>query len=1477
MSRSTDALPRGCRALCGLAVALSTAPVAAQGLLTLDNGAIRIGVDTTMGGAIVLLQRSGSAGIGGNVINSYDLGREVQQSYYSGPADYQPPGTTQHPSWTPWGWNPVQAGDAYGNPSTVVASSTADGVLYTKTIPKQWALENVDSESFLEQWITISGSVATVRNRLTNFRSDTTQYPAYTQELPAVYTRATLTNLKSYTGTQPFTGGAVATLPNTPPPSWGSFRGTEGWAAYVDADDWGLGVVNPGVVSFKGGFFTSGTATLPTSPSTGYFSPLRAEILDHNIVYDYTYHLVLGTVSDIRSFAVANRPDPLPDYQFQGTRAGWFYRGGASDTGFPIADQLTVNLTGSDPQMWGPETSFRAADVPRIYVRAAYDLAGGPSATAELFWERNNGSSPFSATNSTSFTVVNDGQYRIYEINVSATSSWTGQISRLRFDPVTSGAAGSTMDIQFISASVPTTIPINVASGTQTQVEARNAFLTGSYGIVKTGSGTLTLTSSNGFTGDTRIAAGGLRLDHAAALVHSTFDTQSGPTGTLSFGTLTSATFGGLTGANGLTLTNAAATPAGVALTVGGNGGSTEFAGPLSGAGSLTKTGTGTLTLSGGATLEGQFAVNAGRVMIDPGAAGGFAAAGKLLLAPAAGATATLEILSGSNAFSSVGIGAIGDGAGSATIEVRGGATTLAVDAQRLLVGNKGAGTVAVSGGVFTLSGSNDIIIGGDTRFAATNAAGTLTVTGGTLAITGSGALRLGVNVTGTTTGARGTVNLDGGVLETARPFTIGTGSGTVNFNGGVLRPLASSTNFLSVSAARVQAGGAVIDTAGHAVTIAQPLLAAGGGLGGLVKLGAGTLRLAGDSTYGGPTLVAAGTLDVVGNLAAATGVVTVAAGATLAGTGTVGGATTLQAGATLSPGASPGTLSFAQGLIWNGGSHYNWQVFDAAGTAGAAAGWDLVNVAGTLSIAATPADPFRINLWTLSGIAPDVDGQAVGFDPTQAASWRIATASGGIDGFAADRFRIVTEATNGTGGFANDTLRGTFSLALSGTTGLDLVFTPVTTLTWYGDGATPGGSGTWTAGGANWHNGQDVGPWAAVATAVFSGTGGSVTVGQGVEAAAGLQFTGPGYTLAGGTLVLGGTAAAGQTVEVAAGVAATLATPLAGTAGLTKTGAGSLVLSASGSLSGVTTVAAGTLVVDADTALGTTATGVSAGGTLQVNPGVTLTAPSLTLAGGRLEASGATLLVDGTAGLGQFVIVSGTVTGSPGLVVSGDGLVRLPTDRRQVVDLATLEVDHATGGRIDIGTGRINVGINGIGEADLQAALIAGRGTGSFSGTSGIMTTGPKASAGASTALVGYRVLASGAAIVAWAAAGDANLDGVVNSIDTSLINNGGMWGKGNAAGATWSQGDFNYSGGVSSIDITLMNNTGLFGKGSYLPVPATGTLAAVSAGGLDGSFAMVPEPAGWLLAAVGLGCGWTWRRWRRAISCDMKNLKKP
>jgi autotransporter-associated beta strand protein len=310
-------------------------------------------------------------------------------------------------------------------------------------------------------------------------------------------------------------------------------------------------------------------------------------------------------------------------------------------------------------------------------------------------------------------------------------------------------------------------------------------------------------------------------------------------------------------------------------------------------------------------------------------------------------------------------------------------------------------------------------------------------------------------------------------------------------------------------------------------------------------------------------------------------------------------------------------------------------------------------------------------------------------------------------------------------------------------------------------------------------------------------------------------------------------------TFNVPLGDSVTDTTVRTGYTRIVKQGAGTLTLNQANSYVSGTVVEAGTLIVANGDALGTGTTTVNATGTMQVGSGVTVKTQSVTIAGGTLAAAGASILVNATTGIGTLAITSGAVTGAPGLTVSGNGVMTLPAGGRQIVDVATLSIDQAGGGRIDVGTGRINVATGGITEADLRADVIAGRNSGAFNGTSGIMTTGGKASPSSTNPAVGYRVLGNGTAIVAWAAFGDSNLDGVVNSIDVNLVNNGGKFNAG-GTNATWAEGDFNYTGNVNSIDINLRNNAALFNAGSYIP-PAAATASLA-----DSSIAESPSSGG-------------------------------
>ena len=415
---------------------LATGCIAIAQMDYLDNGVIRIGVDLGLGGSITWLSPVG----GENMINSADLGRQIQQSYYSGPKPYG----VAHPAWRDWAWNPIGTGDVYGNKSKVIANSNDGTTLHVRTIPMQWALNNRPCECTFDTWITLEANVVNVRARLNNQRTDRTQYGAFDQELPAVYTNGTYYRLYTYDGSEPFTGAAPRLVQNIGPP-WASWTATENWAALINDAGLGLGVFNPGVYRFIGGFAGKPGVGGPLDSSTGYISPLHREVLDSNIRYSYEYRLIVGSLDQIRGYVYNNRPESKPDFRFRRDRQHWTFVN-ANDAGFPIRRHLRVLMDKNDPQMTGPPTYFRAEDVPKLYIRGAWHTK---QVQAQIFWSTSG--QRFTSQQSVTFSAVSGGEVRTYEVNMAESPEWKGWITGLRFDPLPSGAEGEYVDVYSIS------------------------------------------------------------------------------------------------------------------------------------------------------------------------------------------------------------------------------------------------------------------------------------------------------------------------------------------------------------------------------------------------------------------------------------------------------------------------------------------------------------------------------------------------------------------------------------------------------------------------------------------------------------------------------------------------------------------------------------------------------------------------------------------------------------------------------------------------------------------------------------------------------------------------------------------------------------------------------------------------------------------------------------------------------------------
>ncbi|NBW96699.1 MAG: hypothetical protein EBR28_08190, partial [Planctomycetia bacterium] len=252
---------------------------------------------------------------------------------------------------------------------------------------------------------------------------------------------------------------------------------------------------------------------------------------------------------------------------------------------------------------------------------------------------------------------------------------------------------------------------------------------TNTGGFRKIGSGTVTLSAANAYTGLTQAGAGSLTLGSVDALATSTLDLATGDSGTVAFGVVGTNTYnlGGLQGSRDLA-------NAGNGLSIGANNTSTTYSGTLSGVGTVSKVGSGTLTLSaansytGLTTVSGgvlQYgidnALSTGAVTIDSGAT--------LDLSTYSDSVGTVTLTSGriigSGTLTSTANYALASGTVSAPLAGSVGLTKSGAGTVVLSAANAYTGLTTVSGGVLQL-GANQ-----------TSGTSSVTVTSGTLDLNG--------------------------------------------------------------------------------------------------------------------------------------------------------------------------------------------------------------------------------------------------------------------------------------------------------------------------------------------------------------------------------------------------------------------------------------------------------------------------------------------------------------------------------------------------------------------------------------------------------------------------------------------------------------------------------------------------------------------------------------------------------------------
>jgi fibronectin-binding autotransporter adhesin len=381
------------------------------------------------------------------------------------------------------------------------------------------------------------------------------------------------------------------------------------------------------------------------------------------------------------------------------------------------------------------------------------------------------------------------------------------------------------------SGAVALTYGLTVGNASSTEFSGAISSTTTS-GITKVGTGKLTLSGENNYTGTTTVSAGTLSISRDSNLGSGQLILNGG---ILNLNTFSS------------TLDNAIVLGASVGIVSVTNGGTAVISGVISGDGNLSKTGAVNLTLSGNNTYTGTTSISG---------VGGLSITGDSNLG-----SGQVILQSDNTVLTITGATTIDN----AILFNNQNATISAANAVTLNGVITGTGALTKSGaGVLTLSGNNadysgDIFLSQGVIIAAHNNA--LGNTAGSTTVSSGSTLRVGNSLTLAENLTISGVGID--PAYGALKINEGTGSATV-------------TGDITLAANSLI--GAF--NADDSLTLSGVI---SGGF-GLTKVGSGTLTLTGDNTYTGVTTVSAGTLvagsdTALGTIASAT---TVNSGAAL-------------------------------------------------------------------------------------------------------------------------------------------------------------------------------------------------------------------------------------------------------------------------------------------------------------------------------------------------------------------------------------------------------------------------------------------------------------------------------------------------------------------------------------------------------------------------------------------------------------------